>query len=162
VPELAGLLLGLWSISSVVSGVAYQRSPWPRRLTVRLPVLLASFGTVLVFPSLLGGVLPLTVAVVLAGATLVPQITVHNTLLDGLVPPRRLSEAFGWITTAIFCANAGGQALGGLVIQRYDYHAGFLTAAACAVSLAAVVWAGRRRLTAGHPGAPAAAGRQQY
>ncbi len=146
VPQLAGLLLGLWSISSVLSGMAYQRSPWPRPAAVRLPVLIAAFGMILLIPSLLGGALPLTVAVILAGATLVPQITLHNTLLDGLVPQRRLSEAFGWLTTAIFAANAGGQALGGLVTQHYDYHAGFLTAVACAVSLAAVVWAGRRQL----------------
>jgi MFS family permease len=146
-PELAGLLLALWSISSVLSGMAYQRSPWPRPLTVRLPLLMAVLGTVLIIPSVLGGALPLAIAVILAGATLVPQITVHNTLLDGLVPQRRLSEAFGWITTAIFAANAGGQALGGLVIQRYDYQAGFRTAAACAVVLAAVVWTARRTLT---------------
>ncbi|GAB3986906.1 MFS transporter [Plantactinospora veratri] len=146
VPQLAGVVLGLWSISSVLVGMAYQRSPWPRPLVVRLPVLIAGFGTILLIPSLLGGALPLTVAVILAGATLVPQITLHNTLLDRLVPQRRVSEAFGWITTAIIAANAAGQALGGLVIQRYDYNAGFLTAATCAVSLAAAVWVGRRKL----------------
>lgn len=107
---------------------------------------MAAFGTILVIPALLGGALSLTIAVILAGATLVPQITLHNTLLDGLVPQRRLSEVFGWTTTAIFAANAAGQALGGFVIQRYDYHAGFLTAAACAVCLAAVVWVGREQL----------------
>lgn len=152
VPHLAGLLLGLWSISSVLAGLAYQRSPWPRPPTVRLPVLLATFGGVLLLPSLLGGTLALTVAVILAGATLVPQVTLHNTLLDGLVPQRRLAEAFGWITTAIFAANAGGQAWGGWVTQRYDYQAGFRAAAACAVLLAVAVWAGRRHLTAGARG----------
>jgi MFS family permease len=146
VPQLAGALLGLWSISSVLSGMAYQRSPWPRALTTRLPVLIAAFGAILLMPSLLGGVVPLTVAVLLAGATLVPQITLHNTLLDGLVPQHRLSEAFGWITTAIFAANAAGQALGGFVIERHDYNSGFLTAAACTVGLATVVWAGRHKL----------------
>ncbi len=145
-PQLAGVLLGLWSVSSVVIGMAYQRSPWPRPVTIRLPLLLAAFGTTLLIPSSVGGVLALTAAVILAGGTLVPQITVHNSLLDGLVPPQRLSEAYGWITTAVFVANAGGQALGGVVIERYDYHAGFRTAAACAVALAVVVWAGRRRL----------------
>jgi MFS family permease len=146
VPQLAGVLLGLWSITSVLSGVVYQRSPWPRALPVRLPVLMAAFGLVLVLPAVIGGTAALTAGVVLAGATLVPQVTAHNTLLDGLVPPRRLSEAFGWITTAVFAANAGGQALGGFVIERYGYQAGFRTAAACGAGLAAVVWAGRRRL----------------
>ncbi len=154
VPQLAGLLLALWSTSSVISGSVYQRSPWPRPVTVRLPVLIAAFGTVLLIPSLLGGVLPLTVAMVLAGATLVPQITLHNTLLDGLVPQWRLSMAFGWVTTAIFVSSAGGQALGGVVVQRHDYNAGFLTAAACANLLAVVVWAGRRRLLDAEPCSP--------
>jgi predicted MFS family arabinose efflux permease len=146
VPQLAGVLLGLWSITSVLSGVIYQRSPWPRALPVRLPVLMAAFGLFLVLPAVIGGTPALSVGVVLAGATLVPQVTSHNTLLDGLVPQRRLSEAFGWITMAIFAANAGGQALGGLVIERYGYQSCFRTAAACAVGLAAVVWAGRRHL----------------
>jgi len=146
VPELAGVLLGLWSITSVLSGVVYQRSPWPRALPVRLPVLMAAFGLFLVLPAVVGGTPALTVGVVLAGATLVPQVTAHNTLLDGLVPQLRLSEAFGWITTAIFAANAGGQALGGFVIERYGYQACFRTAAVCGVGLAVVVWVGRRHL----------------
>ncbi|MEU8612852.1 MFS transporter [Actinoplanes sp. NPDC048791] len=149
VPQLAGVLLGLWSITSVLSGVVYQRAPWPRALPVRLPALMAAFGLFLVLPAVVGGTPALTVGVVLAGATLVPQVTAHNTLLDGLVPPRRLSEAFGWITTAIFAANAGGQALGGFVIERYGYQAGFRTAAVCGAGLAAVVWAGRRHLLPG-------------
>ncbi len=146
VPQLAGLVLGLWSVSSVVLGTAYQRSPWPRSLTVRLPLLLAAFGTVLLIPSFVNGVLPLAGAVVLAGATLVPQITAHNTLIDGLVPSRRSSEAYGWITTVIVVSNAGGQALSGWITQHYHYDSGFLTAAASALGLAALVWAGRRHL----------------
>ncbi len=136
VPQLAGLVLGLWSVSSVVLGTAYQRSPWPRSLTVRLPLLLAAFGTVLLIPSFVNGVLPLAGAVVLAGATLVPQITAHNTLIDGLVPSRRSSEAYGWITTVIVVSNAGGQALSGWITQHYHYDSGFLTAAASALGLA--------------------------
>jgi predicted MFS family arabinose efflux permease len=146
VPHLAGVLLGLWSVTSVVSGLAYQRAPWPRPPAVRLPALMAVFGLVLALPALAAGMPILTVAVILAGATLVPQVTLHNTLLDRLVPPRRLAEAFGWMTTAVFAANAGGQALAGLIIERYDYQAGFLTAAACACCLTVVVWTGRRHL----------------
>jgi predicted MFS family arabinose efflux permease len=145
-PQLAGVLLGLWSISSIVGGLAYQRRPWPRRVPLRLPALMAVFGGLLLMAALVDGMLALTATMVLAGATLVPQITIHNTLLDPLVPGRRLSEAFGWITTAIAVANAGGQALGGFVVQRYDYQAGFLAGAVCAIPLAVLVWAGRRQL----------------
>jgi len=145
-PQLTGVLLALWSISSVVSGLAYQRRPWPRPLTLRLPALMAVFGGIMLIPALLDGVVALTATMFLAGATIVPQITIHNALLDGLVPGQRLSEAFGWVTTAIAVANAGGQAVGGFVIQWYDYHASFLAGAICAVPLAGVVWVGRRRL----------------
>ncbi len=152
VPQLAGVLLALWSTSAVLSGTAYQRSPWPRRVAVRLPVLMAAFGTVLVIPAFLDGVLPITVALVLAGATVVPQIALHNTLLDGLVPQRRLASAFGWLTTAILVSSAGGQALGGYVVQGHDHQAAFLTAAVSANLLATVVWLGRRRLPVTGPG----------
>ncbi|MFC7549978.1 MFS transporter [Plantactinospora sp. GCM10030261] len=151
-PQMVSPLLALWSISSMVGGLVYQRRPWPRSRTVRLPVLIAVLGAVLLVPTLLAGVVPLALAVVLAGVTLVPQITLHNTLLDGLVPARRLAEAFGWLTMAIAGANAGGQALGGLVIEGYDYQAGLLAASAGAIGLAGVVFVGRRRLLPARPG----------
>jgi MFS family permease len=145
-PELAGILLAVWSISSVLGGLAYQRWPRPRGLAARLPALLSAFGLLLGIPFLLDGVAALAAMMVLTGSTLVPQVSTQNSVLDRLVPATRLTEAYGWVTTVIAVANAGGQAAGGVVIERYGHRAGFLAAAACVVPLALAVWAGRRYL----------------
>jgi predicted MFS family arabinose efflux permease len=149
-PEMAGVLLAGWSISSMAGGLAYQRwlSPPHGGLASRLPVLLSIFALVLLIPGGFAGVVALAVSLALAGLTLVPQITTHNSLLDGLVPGRRLSEAYGWLTMTIWVANAAGQAAGGLVIDRAGHQAGFVAATACVLALAVVVWIGRRRMAA--------------
>lgn len=145
-PQLAGVLLAAWSISSILGGLAYQRRPWPHTLTLRLPALMSAFGLVLLIPVPLDGATALAVAAVLAGLTLIPQVTAHNTLLDGLVPSPRLAEAYGWVTTTVTAANAVGQAAGGLVIDRYSHHGAFLAAAVCVLTLALVVWINRERV----------------
>ncbi|MGI5211394.1 MFS transporter [Plantactinospora sp. CA-290183] len=151
-PELAGLLLAIWSLSSVLSGLVYQRRPWPRTLSTRLPVLMFALATFLGVPVLASGLAGLTVMVVLSGATLVPQVSTQNTVLDGLVPPARLTEAYGWVTTVIAITNAAGQALGGLVVERYDHRTGFLVAAVCVGALTLPVVLRRRTLTGPGPG----------
>ncbi len=146
VPELAGVLLAVWSVSSIAGGLAYQRRPWPRPPQARLPVLMLVLGTLLLLPVLLNGVVALAAMTILSGLTLVPQITMQNSLLDGLVPARRRAEAFAWLTTTVVVANAAGQALGGLIIEERDHQASFLAAAASVLVLAVAVWAGRRSL----------------
>ena len=145
-PQLAGILLAAWSVSSVVGGLVYQRWSWPNAIEARLPALMATFGLLLLIPALIDSMVALAVTMVLAGVTLVPQITTHNALLDGLAAGPRLTEAYGWITTAVAVANAAGQAAGGLAIQHHGHSVGFLARAACVVPLALVVWVRRRGL----------------
>ena len=112
VPQVSGVLLAVWSASSIVGGLLYRRWPWAGRRAARVPVLMGAFGLVLLVPVLVGGVAALAAMIVLGGLTLVPQITAHNTLLDGLVPAARLTEAYGLVATTIAVANAAGQAAG--------------------------------------------------
>jgi MFS family permease len=149
VPRLVGPLLAMWSVISIVGGLVFQRWPWPRNRVARLPVQLTVLGAVLVLPVLVDGVGALVATMVVAGLTLVPQITTHNAVLDGLVPPARLTEAYGLVTTSIAVANAGGQASAGILIDRYGHRAGFVGALACVLAIALAVWARRRRLIGG-------------
>ena len=143
---LAGILLAMWTTCSVLGGLAHQRWPWPPSTTTRLPAFVSAFGLLLFIPALIDGVVALAATVVLTGLTLVPQLAAHNTLLDGLVPSRRLTEAYGWVNTTIAVTNAAGQAAGGLVIERNDHRTSFLIAALCVLILAVPVWIRRRQL----------------
>jgi hypothetical protein len=146
VPEVTGVLLALWSASSIVGGLLYQRWPWAGRRPTRLPLLIGAFGAVMFVPTAFGGVAALTVMILLAGLTLVPQITAHNSLLDGLVPGTRLTEAYGLVTTMVAVANAAGQTAAGIVVDQSNHRVGLLTAGVCVIAVAGAVWLGRRRL----------------
>jgi MFS family permease len=151
VPQMSGVLLAVLSASSIVGGLIYQRWPWAGRRSTRLPILMGAFGLALFVPALADGVAALAAMIVLGGLTLVPQITAQNTLLDGLVPAARLTEAFGLVATTIAVANAAGQAVAGVLVDRYDHRASLLAGGACTLGLAAAVWAYRRRLDAPPP-----------
>jgi predicted MFS family arabinose efflux permease len=138
-PAAAGVLLALWSVTSVLAGLVHQRRPWPEDVAARLVVWLAAFGVALALPGAHAGLAVLTLSVVLSGATLVPQLATHNTFLDGLVPGRRLAEAYGWVTTVVVGANAAGQALGGIAVERVGPGAAFALGAAVALALALTV-----------------------
>lgn len=150
VPAAAGLLLAVWSVSSVLGGLAHNRHPWPARPSQRLPLLMASFG-LLLCPVFIGGLYGITAAMILTGLTLAPQLTTQNTLLDSLVAPRQVSEAFGWVTTVIALGNAVGQAASGALVESSGHETAFLIGVASVLGFTAVVTAGRRRLHALDP-----------
>lgn len=141
-----GLFLAAWSISSVAGGLVYNRRPWPRRPEVRLPLLMAAFALSLL-PATAGGVPGLVVALVLSGATLAPQLTAQSILLDRLVPADRITEAYGWTTTLVATGNAAGQAMSGVLVERFDHRTAFLVCACLTLVFAALVGAHRRLMS---------------
>lgn len=147
VPAAAGLLLATWSISSVLGGLAYNRRPWPPEPSQRLPLLMAGFG-LLVCPVFIGGLGGIAAAMILTGLTLAPQLTTQTTLLDSLVAPEQVSEAFGWITTVSALGNAAGQAASGAVVEHSGSETAFLIGAVSILAFTAVTSLGRRRLEA--------------
>ncbi|MCI3273425.1 MFS transporter [Streptomyces cylindrosporus] len=141
----AGLLLATWSVSSVLGGLTYNRRPWPSEPSLRLPMLMAAFG-LLLCPVFIGGFYGLAAAMILTGLTLAPQLTTQNALLDTLVPPHQVSEAFGWITTAIALGNATGQAASGALIELSGHETAFRIGILSVLACTAAVTVGRRHL----------------
>ncbi|PRX44771.1 putative MFS family arabinose efflux permease [Prauserella shujinwangii] len=148
---VGGLLLSLWSVSSVGFGVAYSLRPWPRRMALRLPALLALFGglvALLALPSTLWG---LAVAMLAAGALITPQSSTHSTTIELVAPEGTAAEAFGWVITAITLGLALGQSVSGYLVEHSGPELSFLVAGACAAVISGVVFLLRRTI---HP-APA-------
>src|SRR2546421_2803942 len=74
---VGGVLLAMWSLSSVIFGLLYAMRPWPRAMHVRLPVLLGAFA-VLIAPLAIPSSLTGLGALMLVGGILVtPQATPH-------------------------------------------------------------------------------------
>ena len=150
-PALSGLMLSLWSVSSVVFGVLYSTRPWPRPMHLRLPFLLAAFALLvplLAVPTSLWG---LAVALLVVGTMITPQSTAHSSMIDFAAPAGTHTEAFGWIITAVTLGLAGGQSVAGQLVEHAGPPAAFLAAGAAGLAVAAVVLARRATLASASP-----------
>lgn len=139
-PALGGVLLSAWSVSSVAFGIAYSLRPWPRRMSLRLPALLAAFGllvALMAWPSTLWGV---AVAMLVAGAMITPQSATHSAAIELVAPEGTAAEAFGWVLTAVTLGLAFGQSTSGYLVEHHGPWASFLAAGAAALVIAVVVW----------------------
>jgi MFS family permease len=138
--SLSGLLLSAWSLSSVAFGVAYSLHPWPRRLGLRLPVLLGGFGALVALLALPSSLWALAILMLLAGAMITPQSTTHSAAIELVAPRGTAAEAFGWVLTAVTLGLAAGQSVSGYLVEHAGTSAAFLAAGVAGVVMAVVVW----------------------
>jgi MFS family permease len=147
-PELAGVLLAVWSIGSAAGGFVYGARPRRSalatlhlRLTLLLPL---AFVPVLASTSV-----PLMALLLLpAGALIAPIIATRNELASVAAPPGTETEALTWPLTALLSGLALGAAAAGALIDAADWHAAVLAAIAGAATGAVVAAARRRTLLA--------------
>jgi predicted MFS family arabinose efflux permease len=78
----------------------------------------------------------LALAGFLAGLCVAPAFTVVTLLVSSYAPARYATEAFTWSTTCIVSGIGAGNALGGVIIERFG-PAGAFAASATAAALAA-------------------------
>lgn len=145
-PAVGGLLLGTWSVSSVICGIGYSARPWPRPLHLRVPVLLAGFAagvSVLAIPTTLLG---LGLAMLVAGALITPQAIAHSAVIEQVAPAGTVAEAFGWVITAVTLGLAAGQSVSGQLVETVGPRAAFLAGTAGGLTLAGILWLRRRTL----------------
>jgi hypothetical protein len=143
---LGGVLLSAWSVASVLAGVAYSLRPWPRPLHLRLPVLLLAFAVCVAAMAVAGPLPALVVAMLLAGATITPQVTAHSLGVEATAPAGTSTEAFGWVITAATLGLSTGQSAAGVVVEAFGPHAAFLVGGAAGVAVAGLLWLRRASL----------------
>ncbi|HKQ43263.1 MAG TPA: MFS transporter, partial [Pseudonocardia sp.] len=143
---LGGVLLSAWSITSVLAGVAYSLRPWPRPLHLRLPVLLLTFALCVGAMAVAGPLPALVVAMLLAGATITPQVTAHSLGVEATAPKGTATEAFGWVVTAATLGLSSGQSTSGMVVEAFGPHAAFAVGGVAGVVVAGVLWLRRASL----------------
>jgi len=151
-PWLGGVLLSAWSVTSVLVGVLYGMRPWPRALHVRMPVLVAAFGALVLLMWVAGAAGSLTLLVVVmlvAGGLITPQTTGQSLLVEAVAPRGTAAEAFGWVVTAITVGAAAGQSLAGVVVDAFGAPAAFVVGGGAGLGLGALLWMRRRSLEAG-------------
>jgi hypothetical protein len=153
-PSVGGLLLGLFSISSVLFGVFYAAHPWPRSLALRLPALMGAFAVLIAVLAIPSSLIGLGAALLLAGTMITPQSTATSATIEVVAPPGTVTEAFAWVITAVTFGLAGGQSLSGQLIDHVGVWASFVASALFGLLFTAVLWARRHTVVQFQPPFP--------
>lgn len=129
-PALAGVLLAVWALGSLVGGlvsgtVAWRHGPATR---VRIGMILLTLTMVpLVFiqqPWVMG------LTLLVGGCVIAPTMIATLTLVEESVPASRLTEGMAVIQTGLVAGVAPGAAVGGYLIDIHGASAGFAVAVA--------------------------------
>ncbi|HEX6871658.1 MAG TPA: MFS transporter [Micromonosporaceae bacterium] len=128
--SVAGLLLGVWGVGSTLGGLWFGTrqftSPLPRVFGAVMLILAVGFASLGAMP----GVVAMGVALAVSGAAIAPALTVGNTLVGRITPPRMHNEAYTWVITISVSATATGGAVTGLLADRGLGEFAFLLAGA--------------------------------
>jgi MFS family permease len=139
----AGVLLGVWSLGSMLGAITFGAVHWRVPVELRygvLYVLIAAATVPLIWcRSIPSGI----VFAFIAGLPLAALISCQYTLVSSAAPQGTLTEAFAWNSAAAFGALAAGSAAGGWVVKQHGLGWAFAVAAltgevAAAAALAAV------------------------
>ncbi|MEJ2852743.1 MULTISPECIES: MFS transporter [unclassified Saccharothrix] len=148
---LGGLLLSLWSVSSVLFGVLYAMRPFPRAMHLRLPVLLGGFALLSLLLAVPTTLIGLGAALLVVGTLITPQATTHSAAIEQVAPVGTATEAFGWVVTAVTVGLAIGQSVSGQLVESHGTGTAFVAAAGAGLLIAALVWVFRGTVAAGAP-----------
>ena len=144
-PPLAGILIAVNSVGSALGGLVYGalNLATPRERQLRIAIAL------LVLPLALQGAIAtagiLAIVAFVAGLCIAPTFTIVTLLISSYAPARYATEAFTWSATCIVSGIGAGNALGGVLLERYDpaivfgaSGAAALLATGCAFTLSRV------------------------
>lgn len=123
-PGAASYLVAIFALGSMLSAVVVGSRSWatpPQRRFVVSAIAL-TFGTV---PILLANSIPfMAIAVFLTGLGIAPTMIAANSVIEGLAPRHRLTEAFAWLSSATASGVAIGSIIGGVVIDELGTRGG--------------------------------------
>lgn len=128
---MAGIVLGLWSLGSLIGGFSFGHrpmGPWAtarRMLVVFIGVFLAIFFTWSWFG--------LTASLIISGLGIAPAFAVIFAMVSASVKFSDTAEAFGWVGTGQLIGAALGSALAGFLIDAHGPIGAFIVAAGFAL-----------------------------
>ncbi|NYG55686.1 MFS transporter [Nocardioides perillae] len=164
----AGLLLALWALGSLVSGVVTGALTWRRGPASRLRWGAALMALAMAPLALVGSVPVMGALLLVGGGTIAPTLIATVSLTEQVVPRRRLTEGLAVVHTGLVAGVAPGAALSGAVVDAAGASAAYLVSLGAGVLAALAAQALPRQADrlpdgvagggdAGAPGAPGSA-----
>ena len=134
----AGVLLGVWSVGSMLGAIAFGTVHWRAAMERRYAALSLAIAAATV-PLIVCGSIPAgIVCAFVCGLPLAAWISCQYTLVSDAAPPGTLTEAFAWNAAAGFGAVALGAAAGGWLISTFGLHWSFAVAVTIGAGAAVV------------------------
>ena len=137
----AGLVLAVFALGSMISGLGYGLRHWLSPLWLRFGIGVVGLGIGTSFFLLVTSLPVLAAVMFVTGFSIAPTLVNGNALVQDLVPRERLTEGLTWVGTALGVGVSIGAAVAGAAIDRVGSHGGFLVvigSAAVAVAAALV------------------------
>ena len=130
---LAGVLLAVNSVGSAVGGLAFGALHWKLAPSRQLPRILGLMVLPLALQATIANAGALALVAFFAGLCIAPALTVVTILVSTYAPARYATEAFTWAATCIVSGIGAGNAVGGVLLERFGVSVVFGTSAAIAV-----------------------------
>jgi MFS family permease len=128
---VAGPLLGLWGVGSLLGGIAATRLGGGAQHGNGLKMLLTALALGhAALTAATGSVLAIAAVILLAGATIAPTVASIYAMVDRAAPAGTRTEAFSWLLTASSTGAALGAAAAGALAQSAGAPAAFAVAGA--------------------------------
>ena len=117
--SLAGILLAVWGLGSVIGGFGYGALRIaPRRCPRQFGWLLAAVAVSIALLAVMPGPLALGAALAIGGITIAPALTVYTAIVGRIVPAGMRNEANTWLATVPFAGSSAGGAVAGLIVDH--------------------------------------------
>jgi MFS family permease len=145
-PE-AGIVLAIWSIGSLIGGLALGSQQLDRWALSRRMVVVAvgiSLASVAIAAPWFGTFWSLTSALLVAGLGIAPALGVMSAIVASSVRFSETAEAYGWVGTGQLIGAAAGSAVAGFFIDGNGAIGGFIVATLLAIlgALVAILFHG--------------------
>jgi len=128
--ELAGVILAVFALGSLVSGLLYGARHWVSPLHRRFAIGVVALAVGVCAFFLAQSLWVLAAVMFVAGFAIAPSIINGNALVAALVPPGRLTEGLTWVGTGLSIGVSVGSSVAGTRIDVGGSHAGFLVVVA--------------------------------
>jgi predicted MFS family arabinose efflux permease len=145
----AGVMIAIWSMGSLIGGLAFGARSWPGRRSAKIVVFLTAITVTTAALVPLSSLVALTAVLFVSGWFYAPAFACINQAVQRTSLPGAVTESFAWLASGSLGGAAVGSTLGGAAVTASGYAAGYGVATFALVLAVAIVLAGRRVVRAG-------------
>lgn len=127
---LAGVILAVFALGSLISGLLYGARHWVSPLHRRFAIGVVALAVGVCAFFLAQSLWVLAAVMFVTGFAIAPSIVNGNALVAQIVPPGRLTEGLTWVGTGLSIGVSVGSSVAGARIDAAGSHAGFLVVVA--------------------------------